>query len=404
MKYKKLLFLIFILVLLNSFVVNVYAQEKLVPEIESSNVILIETDRGQIIYAKRSEEKIDSQIAVIVMTAITAIETQNKPPVITISTILEETIHRSVDISIGEKYPFIDLLNVLLLTNAPDIALVLGDSLYSDLNSFIEKMNEKASALDLKDTELFIDTTERLQIKCITTLDDLSKLLQYCLKNMTFKNIFTSRIFLWHKSEEKSEIISNSNDLIWKYNNITGGIKSTLATSTTSSVVTTSSINNLNLLCIISSDQKGLMDTETNELIQYASDNYRRGILASNNQPLTDITVNDTILALSPNTDIYYTYPIGQSFIEKVTYSLPDDLALPIYKNVSVAVATFHLVDGTIINVSLYPNNDILENITFFDRIKDKLSQEKDLTNVIIILLILEIIIIIYKVIKRIQK
>lgn len=371
-------------------------------KILSSGVLLIDTDRGQLIYNIQSDREIRSALCAVIMTAILVIETADKPSVITVSSIINNSAGNTAGILPGERHLVQSLLNILILRSAPDIALVLADSVAVNIEGFIGRMNEKAISLGMQKT-LFSITggTNNRYFTASTTIDDLAKLLLYSMRNQTFRNIFTSRFYIWQKDDESSEIIANSNDMLWKYDHVTGGMKSQNSHIPESSMVTIASRNNLNLMCIIADNTRLLHEEDIGILLGYAYDNYRRAILASANKPLTSINVGGVTLDLSPNSDIHYTYPIGHSFIESVDFNLPDEVNIPVYTNVSLGSAIYKLADGTVINVMLYPDKEILPSKTTFDKFTEKLREQRDLTTVMVMLIFIELAWIAAKIIKR---
>lgn len=402
MKQKVLCFLLATLLVLSIPLTSIFASDDEELDLMSSGVLLIDTDRGQLIYSKQSDQEIRSSLCAVIMAAILVIENSDKPSVITVSSIISSAAGNTADILPGQRHSIQSLLNILILRSASDIAMVLADSVAANVEAFISRMNEKAVSLGMQKT-LFSITggTNNRYFTASTTIDDMSKLLLYSLRNQTFRNIFTSRFYIWQKEDNSSEIIANSNDMLWQFDHVTGGMKSQNTLLPAASMVTTASRNNLSLLCIIAENTRTLHENDIGILLGYAYDNYRRGILASANKPLTSLSVSGITLELSPNSDIHYTYPIGHSFIESVDFNLPDQVSLPVYRNVSIGSATYRLADGTVINVMLYPDRDILPSKTTLDRFLEKLKEQKDLTAIVILLLIIEMIWLAARIIKR---
>jgi serine-type D-Ala-D-Ala carboxypeptidase (penicillin-binding protein 5/6) len=395
---------IFALITVNLLYISVFGQGPEAPDPEVSYAMMIDTDRGQIIYSKNPEEKFQSQIASIIMSAIMLIERQDRPERITVSSVLDRSRYNNLDLKVGEKHSFDDLLSVMLLRSAPDLLLVLADGVFASIETFVSLMNEKAMALEMKSTLFTLSESRYALIEATTNMEDLSKLLFYCLRNESFKRIISTKVFLWPLNEGESEIISNSNDLMWKHDYITGGIKSTHSSIRDTTTITTASLNNLNLLCILADDTAEPKDENTDILFRFAFDNFRRGILASKNSPITSIEINGIKLELSSNTDVYYTYPIGLSFIEQLTYSISEDIELPVMKNSPLGSANYTLSDGTVINVTLYPDRDILPEESTIEKIIENIMQYKELFDIIIFLLILEAILILYKIVRKMKK
>jgi len=404
MARKAVMPLIFTLIITSMLSKSIFGQMPEAPDPGVSYAIMIDTDRGQIIYSKNPEKNFQSKLAAIIMSSIMFIEKQDRPELLTVSSILDRARNNELGLRVGDKHSYDDILYVMLLRSAPELMLILADGAFTGIEAFVSLMNEKAVSLGMKNTLFTLSDNNYISIEAATNMEDMSKLMFYCLKNQKFKTMISTKVFLWPLNESESEIISNSNDMLWKYDYITGGIKNTIYPIRDTTTITTASLNNLNLLCVLADDVTSPGDETTDILFRFAFNNFRRGILASKNNPVTSIEVNGIKLDLSSNTDVYYTYPIGLSFIEQLTYSIPEQIELPVMKNSPLGSANYTLSDGTVINVTLYPDRDILPKENLADKIMENLTQYKELLDIIVFLILLEVILVLYKIISKLKK
>ena len=189
-KYIKYIIIFFISFLL---VFNVHAQD--FPNIGSKNVILINMDNDDIIYEKSPNDKVLIASLTKIMTAIVAIENIediNQKFVVTsnmISGITDDYV--KVGFKSGDVVSYNDVLNGILLKSGADATNIIAISTSSSIDAFVEKMNNKAKELNMKDTH-FTNTIGMDNENHYSTAKDLSILLKYAYKNDTFKKVFTS--------------------------------------------------------------------------------------------------------------------------------------------------------------------------------------------------------------------
>ena len=93
-----------------------------------------------------------------------------------------------------------------------------------------------------------------------------------------------------------------------------------------------------------------------------------------------------------PIEDQYYIYPIGEDFVSNVTVEVDNNLKPPITKTQIVGTAKYELYDGTVINVYLYPDRDIISAVNFISYIKYKLNNNKEIASLLIILVLAELV------------
>ena len=168
--------------------------EKPRPDIEAESVISIKINKlGEERFLLR--RKIDKSLSIAsltkLMTALIVIE--NNPDLsktITISRSAENKYNVPIygNLKTGQKVSLEKLLNLMLYYSSNDAAFALAESV--GLNSFIEKMNQKAEDLGLKNTHFVnptgLDPEDINMVPNYSTSYDLMVLSKYILKNHPF--------------------------------------------------------------------------------------------------------------------------------------------------------------------------------------------------------------------------
>lgn len=379
---------------------NLYVE----PDIEAVSAILIESGRGQVLYAKNSDVRLHISAACKVMTALVTIEKQggslNSDVVISKESVDAEG--SALNLVVGEKYSIENLLYAVILSSANDAANALAEYVGGDIESFVAMMNDLAARLNLKNTH-FSNPTGLYDETQYTTAHDVAMLIKYALTNPTFNKIFSTKSRPWINPDGSTSILVNQNTLFWAYNGVDGG-KIGFNNEGQYSVITTATRNNQRLISIVLYGPKDSVFEDSQKMLDYGFNNFMTGVLVRKGDVLKTISIGDTDVNLISIADVYYTYPIGQSYIKDLVVNVTKDLAPPIKKNFSVGTAKFVLMDDTVIDVSLYPENDINPPEDRWTKALNKLKENRDIFYLLAILIILEIIIIIYKIVKLIGK
>ncbi len=165
-------------------------------KLNSPNAILIRLTDDTVMMLKNSEEKIYPASLTKMMTAIVAIE--NLPDLkeeirLTHSTFqgLYEANASMAGFQPGERVVAMDLLYGALLPSGAECCNGLVDQIAGSEQNFAKMMNQKAADLGMKNTH-FENATGLQNENHYTTVNDLSILLSYALRNDTFREIFTS--------------------------------------------------------------------------------------------------------------------------------------------------------------------------------------------------------------------
>ena len=117
-----------------------------------------------------------------------------------------------------------DLLYGVLLPSGAECCLAFADRISGSEEEFVSLMNDKAQELGMKNTH-FTNSTGLHDPEHYSTVEDISILLQYALKNEYFRDAFTSSRYSTLPSEQHPEGFT-FHSTIFKYmdsTEVTGG-------------------------------------------------------------------------------------------------------------------------------------------------------------------------------------
>lgn len=204
---------LFILCFFN-FTINVFALDD--PTLYSKNYCLYDLTDDKIIYEKNIQERTNIASLTKIMTTITAIEKiNNLDDYVTITSEMLSNIKYDASLAglkIGDKLTYKDLLYASILPSGADATQALAYSLSGSINNFVNDMNTLAKKIGMESSN-FVNVTGLDIDNHYSTVSDLLKMLQYALRNETFKTIYTT----------KSYTLSNGlvvDATVKKYNNL----------------------------------------------------------------------------------------------------------------------------------------------------------------------------------------
>ena len=197
-----------------TFIINVFALDD--PTLYSKNYCLYDLTDDKIIYEKNIQERTNIASLTKIMTTITAIEKiNNLDDYVTITSEMLSNIKYDASLAglkIGDKLTYKDLLYASILPSGADATQALAYSLSGSINNFVNDMNTLAKKIGMESSK-FVNVTGLDIDNHYSTVNDLLKMLQYALKNETFKTIYTT----------KSYTLSNGlvvDATVKKYNNL----------------------------------------------------------------------------------------------------------------------------------------------------------------------------------------
>ena len=164
--------------------------------INSPYAVLMNAKSGQVIGSINSEEKMYPASMTKIMTTILAIENlKNLNQEITITNDMVADLYVQDAMQAGfqpnETVQAIDLLYGIMLPSGAECCVALADTVAGSVSDFVTLMNEKAEKLGMTGTH-FSSISGLHREDHYSTAKDIAILLQYAIKNSTFREIIES--------------------------------------------------------------------------------------------------------------------------------------------------------------------------------------------------------------------
>ena len=216
------LLLMFLLLTSNSYMLA----EKLKDEdIYSSSAVAVDATNGTVLFAKDAEKRVYPASTTKILTAILTLENlELNSPVTASQNAIYSTPYgsSSIYLKVGEVMTVKNLLYGLLVKSGNDAANVLAEAVAGDLDKFTDMMNEKALEIGCTNTH-FTNAHGFHDDDHYTTALDMAKLMNYALKNDTFREIIKTKeitLSATNKTAESRLLISTNKMLNKAYPNM----------------------------------------------------------------------------------------------------------------------------------------------------------------------------------------
>lgn len=277
---------------------NYYSLANNTIELNASSALLIDNRTNKILYNKDANKRLFPASTTKIVTAIIVLENHSLNEEVTASYDAVMTIpsgYSTANIQIGEILTVEQLLELLLVHSANDSANVLAEYAGGSIDSFVSMMNTKVNELGLTDTH-FTNPYGLQENNHYTTSHDLAVIMQYCLKNETFRKISgqaSCAIPATNKSEPRK--YSSTNELLIAGNRnyypylIAG--KTGYTSKAGGCLVSVAYNNNLELISVIlnSNDRFG----DTKKLFNYGYSNFSLKNIVNEDDIITSTNVKN---------------------------------------------------------------------------------------------------------------
>ncbi len=287
MKKITLLFLSFVLALL-SFSFS-FAEAK--PSISSEAGILLDYESGKILYGKNIHKKMYPASTTKVMTALLTLERANLSDRVIIDYDLGYIDGSSMFLKKGEIFTVEELLKVLLIRSANDVAVVLANHISGSTEEFAKLMNKRAKELGAKETH-FANPNGLPDPNHYTSAYDLALIAREAMKHEKFREIVKTPFIKIPPTMETPETrtFRNSNRLLWgiggrntmeykgkiiniKYD-LVDGIKTGFTNVARQCLISSGEKNDFRLISVVLKSEGKNVYIDTRTLLDYGFDNY----------------------------------------------------------------------------------------------------------------------------------
>ncbi|MBE6643556.1 MAG: D-alanyl-D-alanine carboxypeptidase [Ruminococcaceae bacterium] len=184
------------------------------------SAVLIDGNRGNIVYEKNAHERMGMASTTKIMTAIVAIENCPLERSVSVADAAIGVEGSSIYLKKGESLTMEQLLYALLLQSANDAATAIAIEVGGSVDGFAELMNEKADELGLTDTH-FTNPHGLSDEQHYTTSYDLALITKYALQNPIFRKI-VSTYKTTIPSLDGTRVLVNHNKLLKLYDGTVG--------------------------------------------------------------------------------------------------------------------------------------------------------------------------------------
>lgn len=185
---------IFIFTLLLLF--PIYTSALTYPTLHYKSAIIYDMTDNKLLYELNPEEERSIASLTKIVTTITALESiddlQNE---VTITNEMLSKVRWDASIAglkAGETYTYEDLLYASILPSGADATISLAISTSGSIDNFVKKMNELTDRIGMTNSN-FKNVHGLDEKGHYSTAEDIKLLLEYCLKNETFKEIYTTK-------------------------------------------------------------------------------------------------------------------------------------------------------------------------------------------------------------------
>lgn len=282
--------LLTIMVLFSSFALSLNKSYAETLPLFANTAIAMEASTGQVLYEKNAREKMYPASTTKLWTAYLVIKnTEDLNKKITVQSDLSWVEPTSMYLKVGETFTVRELLEVLMLKSANDVAVLLAIETSGSVEEFAKLMNEEAKAIGCYDTN-FVNPNGLPDANHYSTAYDMALMARESLKSDALREIVKKEEIRLPANEfyPYERVYRNSNKFLtgegqmpyngnfvdYKYD-IVDGLKTGYTSEAGRCLMTTAELNGTRVITGVFNSKGDDVYTDSRVLIDYSLANYK---------------------------------------------------------------------------------------------------------------------------------
>ena len=274
---------------------SIYAETEEAPPDTAKAAILIEQETGQVLSEKNADTRLAIASVTKIMTLLIAAEEISAGELSFEETAVCSAYAGSMDGSViwleeGEEMAVGDLIKSVVIASANDACVMLAEHIEGSEKAFVERMNKKASELNMENTN-FENCVGYDDENHYSTARDVAKMAAELRKYNIYDEFLLTRLDSVRTGTKAETQLLNTNKLITSYDGITG-----LKTGTTDiagcCLCATAKRGNMSLIAVVlgcENDESRFSEAEN--LLDYGFNEFEKAILRPDTRELKEIKV-----------------------------------------------------------------------------------------------------------------
>lgn len=284
-------------------VINNYCEPAKQLDIKARSVILIDADTGIILYEKNADEVLYPASITKILTALLGCEYGH----------FDETVKHSenaingigygsstMGMKIGEEISLENCLYGIMMCSANEACMALAEHISGNVDSFVEKMNERALALGCKNTH-FANPHGFHDPNHYTTARDMSLITREAVKNQEFSKIWGTMLYTLPPTNlvdeqrglvNRAKILDDESQYYYPY---IKGAKTGFHDEAQNTLVTCGEKNGVKLICVVMKNNgAALCYNDAKTLMEYGFSQYSEKTIYSGKDYTSPVNVVQT--------------------------------------------------------------------------------------------------------------
>jgi len=238
------------------------------PPIAGESAIVVDVESGRVLYAKNADLPRPVASTQKIITALCVIDSGDIDKVVTIAPsdgACEPTV---LGLKAGETYTRRELLKVLMVKSANDVARALARDVGGSQEGFADMMNRKSASLGMRNSN-FINPNGLPNPGQYSTARDMAIATRYAYRSPLLRSYTSTKAFTFHFNDGRTRDLENTNKLL-KTVPYCDGFKTGTTNAAGRCLVSTGSFNGRSVIVVVLKSTTPNIWNDSKKLLSWA--------------------------------------------------------------------------------------------------------------------------------------
>lgn len=219
------------------------------PPIAGESAIVVDVESGRVLYAKNADQRRAVASTQKLITALCVLDAGNLDKIVTISPADGNCEPTKLGIKAGETYTRRELLKVLMVKSANDVARALARDVGGSQEDFAAMMNRKAAALGMRNSH-FSNPHGLTEPDQFSTARDMAIAASVAYRSPILRSFAATKAYTFRFSDGRTRLVENTNKVL-KTLPYCDGLKTGTTNASGRCLVSSGSLNGRSVIAVV---------------------------------------------------------------------------------------------------------------------------------------------------------
>lgn len=238
------------------------------PPVYAESVLIVDIASGRNLYAKRADSVRAVASTQKIITALCVLDAGDIDRTITITAYDTRCEPTKLYLKPGERYTRRELLKVLMVKSANDVARALARDIGGSVEGFAELMNRKAASLGMRNSN-FVNPHGLTEPGQYSTARDMALAARQAYRSPLLRSYFRTKSFVFRYNDGRTRTINNTNRLLKRLDYV-DGMKTGTTNASGRCLIATGTLNGRSVISVVLKSNTPNIWNDSEKLMRWA--------------------------------------------------------------------------------------------------------------------------------------